>query len=221
MKNRIFIMIILFTSLMAGCTSDKEVLAPVVTDQSMFNFESGLADGWTASGYADSLGVTGVSSSAEQAAAGDYSLKLAVTLVAQSATLSKGEAYVDMRKFKPYNVNRVPVALNNKTVTFWAYIPGDLKGEVPSAPNGLQVLLKDSNFKNWYSSFLPMVSTIATNTWYKVEMAVSTAAGSYGFMDDGFDPDKVIIFGVKIGTSGTATNVNVNSSFYIDAVTWK
>lgn len=221
MNNKAFFPALLLLLAVSGCTSDKEILAPVNADNARYNFESGLPDGWIASSYADSQAVTGIAASSEQAAAGDYSLKMSVQLVAGSANLSKGEAYVDMRKYKPYNTGRVPVSFKNKTVSFWAYIPGELKGELPSAPNGLQVMLKDLNFYNWYSSFIKVADTIATNTWYKVEVPVSTASGSYGFMDDGFDPESVIILGVKIGTAGTATNVNVLSSMYIDSISWK
>lgn len=221
MKNKGILPALLMILATAGCTGDKEILAPVNADTAGYNFESGLTDGWIASTYSDSQAVSALAASAEQAAAGDYSLKMSVQLVAKSANLSKGEAYVDMRRHRPYNTGRVPVSLKNRTVSFWTFVPAELKGELPSAPNGIQVLLKDVNFLNWYSSFIKVADTIATNTWYKIEVPVSTAAGNYGFMDDGFDPENVIIMGVKIGTADAATNVNVVSGMYIDSISWK
>ncbi|MBU1075918.1 MAG: hypothetical protein KKH98_01410 [Spirochaetes bacterium] len=218
LKNSYFYLMI-FIFFMA-CTAEKEVLDPIILDSSKYNFESGLADGWIQSTFFDSRSISGVSASGVTSAVGDYSLCAAAHLVSGSDTLSKGEVYVDMRKYKPFGVLNIPLNLNSKTISVWTYVPGALSGP-STAPNGIQVFVKDINYNNWYSSFYKIGTPVATNSWYKIEALLSTAAGNYGFKDEKFDPEKIIIIGVKIGVADSSSNVNVNSQFYIDAISWE
>lgn len=221
MVKRVMVITLILGAVLIHCTSEKDIVGPILTDASRFNFESGLTDGWMPSTYFDSKAIKTADATKVKAAVGDYSLKLNVNLISGSDSMSKGEVSVDMRKYKPFGISQVPLDLNTKTITVWTYIPGTLKGDPPTAPNGLQIFLKDSNYFNWYSSFIKVVDTIATNTWYKVQVQVSTTAGSYGFMDENFNPNKIIILGVKIGTAGAATNVNQDDGCYIDSITWE
>lgn len=218
MKN-IYLVLGLLTVMMAfQCTQDKNITGPVLTDISYYNFESGLTDNWVKSSYKDSLGVEDVAAVSSRSAVGDYSLKLEVHLVSGSDNLAKGEAFVDMRRHKPFGWNQVPVDLNQKTVSLWTYVPAKLKGEFPTAPNGLQVFVKDNNYKSWYSEFIKVGTTIPTNSWYKLEIDIDEDEAAY--KDADVDLTKVIILGVKIGTADSSSNVSAHSAFYIDAIYW-
>ena len=44
---------------------------------------------------------------------------------------------------------------------------------------------------------------------------------NFGYKDLEFNPEKIIILGIKIGTADIAENVNVKSQFYVDAISWE
>lgn len=213
----LFLIIILSVS----CTQDKEILAPqvVISDGSKYNFESGLTDGWCPSGDSDSKSIKECYAVSTTSAAGNYSLQMSTKLISQSDDYSQGEIYVDMRKYRPFGVSKVPLDLNKKTVSLWLYIPGELSGP-GTAPNGMQFFVRDKDYKNWYSIWKNIGSPVATNTWYKLDVKISTASGDYALMDSDFDPQNIIIIGVKMATSASSSNVNAENSFYIDAITW-
>ncbi len=188
---------------------------PCPPDSSRYGFESSDVF-WVAQTWKDSQAVTAVErSDGKMAKFGCYSLKLAVDLVGGHANKSKGEAYVDMRYFAPTGV-KAPVNLDNVLITVWVYVPGGAAGD-SDRPNGVQVFVKDQNWKNEYGTWFNLPDY--TDKWVPINLTPSRQTPRAGYMDEGFDPSKIIVVGVKIGT-GTNSVATYRGPIYVDGVNW-
>jgi len=195
-----------------------KALTPTPTcppDSSKYGFES-VDVFWVKQTYIDSQAVTAVAQSKRgMAKFGCYSLQLTVDLVSGHENKSKGEAYVDMRFFAPTGVN-VPVNLEGVRITAWVYVPGDAAGD-PESPNGVQIFVKDNTVKSKseYATWFNLRDY--TDRWIRISLSPSREAPPDGYMDSGFDPTKIIIIGIKIGTG---KNSIYRGPIYIDGVNW-
>lgn len=175
-------------------------------DQSRYGFESGTM-GWTHQTYSDSKGVTEVAQSNDQAKSGKYSLKLSVDLEGGHENRTKGEAYMQI----------AVQSLENKAVTVWVYIPKEAVGD-PKKPNGVQVFVKDTNWKAAYGTWWD-ITPGRVDSWQQVTLMPSKTVPPDGYMEPGFDPTQIRAVGAKvaIGDGSTAT---YEGPIYIDAVDW-
>jgi hypothetical protein len=185
-------------------------------DSSTFGFESPDVI-WVAQTYPDSQAVAAVTQSKRMMAKfGCYSLALAVDLVGGDVNKSRGEAYVDMRSTPPTGVE-APLDLEGVLVTVWVYVPADAAGD-PSKPNGIQVFVKDQNWKSQYGTRLPLPGH--TDEWVLMNLTPSRHTPPMGYMDEEFDPSNIIAVGIKIGASTNSTAAYVGP-IYVDGVTWE
>jgi len=192
------------------------ICAPAISqtcqDQSKYGFESGRM-GWVEQTYWDSQAVTAVAQSEKgMAKIGCNSLKLSVDLIGGDDKKSKGEAYVDMRNNPPSGVV-APVNLEGVPITVWVYVPKEAIGD-PSKPNGVQVFVKDQDWKSEYGTWNNLDSQ-----WIQISLTPSNEIPRWGYKDEGFDPSRIIAIGVKIGAGGGST-ATFKGSIYVDGVNW-
>ncbi|HKQ79855.1 MAG TPA: hypothetical protein VJ810_39545 [Blastocatellia bacterium] len=183
---------------------------PSQTIHERYGFESG-AEGWKPTQNESSSAIQSVSKSPARKYIGNYSLRLELDLRGSHAMLSKGEAFVDMQNYPPYGVP-IPIDLTGREISISVWLPAGLRGP-DSSPNGLQVFSKDVNFKSEYGAW----ENIQENTWMQVKLTPSTIIPTGGTMDPGFDPTRIRIIGLKIGTADASTD-SYKGELYIDSV---
>lgn len=179
-----------------------------------YGFESGNTTGWQAEiQEPGSLAVSAVSASDEAAKLGVYSLKLSVNLVGGDASKSKGEVYIDLRYNQQLGL-KGPVDMDGVRTTCWVLAPPEAVGD-PQSPNGIQVFVKDINWKGEYGAW----TNIVGGSWFQVSLAPSASKPEGGYIDVGFDPTNIVSVGVKIaaGSKSTATYVG---PVYLDEFRW-
>lgn len=189
-------------------TSTPVVIAPSPSPAPRYDWESCTDEGWIAQTWVDSQGIESVAGSGEVAKTGACSLKLNARLQAGHENYSKGETYVQLPE---------PVSLAGKTITCWVYVPNDDATGPHDAYNGAQILVKDASWRNEYGSWLNLKDV----GWVQVTLAPTTSLPPGGHMDPGFDPNVIIIVGVKIGTNSFApSSYSYSGPFYVDSCTW-
>jgi hypothetical protein len=174
----------------------------------LYNFESGT-QGWAAQTYIDSQGCTALAQSNTTRYEGLYSLRMTMNLIGGNANYKQGEAYVDRGASALLN-------LTGKAVDIWVYCPTGSNGNV-SLPNGVQVLFKDSAWKNWYGPWQNIGTTVPLNTWTKVRVTLGTTTPAY--MDTGFNSTQIRVVGLKVGTGGGSTAA-YSGYIYLDYVNY-
>ena len=189
----------------------------LTTATSKYDFESDT-QGWVYQTWTDSQACTAVAQSSTQAKFGSNSLEMTMDLVGSDPEehKAKGEAYVDMID-DPLEGITAPVDLDGIEVSVWVYCPAGSSGDT-SAPNGLQILFKDSNWANRYSTWVNLTSG-DEDTWIKITDTPSTSTPTEGFQDDDFDPTQIRRVGVKMG-AGTGSTATYSGSIYIDGFDW-
>ena len=129
---------------------------------------------------------------------------MSVDLVGGHPNKSNGETFVDLRYhpplLEPPCCVTAPVNLNGKQICAYVWSPVGSEGN-PSCPNGLQVVVKDGNWKSFYGTW----HNIRENQWNYVCTTPGTTAPPGGYMDAGFDPTKIVLLGVKVGAGGCST----------------
>ena len=180
--------------------------APSVYPQATerYGFETGT-QGWVASDYQYGRAITAVAQSSDRAVVGAYSLKMTADLIGGSPTNANGEAYVDMRNNPPSGV-LVPTNLQGQTVTAYVYCPTGSKGN-PSAPNGIQLFVKDQNWNSLYGAWVNIVE----NTWIQLTLPVNNVGS--------FDSTNVIVVGFKLG-AGAGSSAVYSGPLYLDVVSF-
>lgn len=174
-----------------------------VVDSSRYGFESGKM-GWRGQTYFDSQAVTQIAQTTERSYRGSGSLKLTVNLQGGHKNTSKGEAFVV----------RPPENLQGKKMTAFLYAPAGSAGDF-NRPNGVQVFVKDRNFRSLYGTWLKLLE----DDWFEVSLTVSTTEPIDGYIDEGFDPQSIAIVGIKVAIGEGSSNTYAGP-IYIDAVNW-
>lgn len=183
---------------------------------SKYSFENDEM-GWMPQTYVDSQACVEVvqSDASQNAKEGKYVLKMTMDIVGGDANKGRGEAWVNMNDDPPGD-ETIPIDLTNRTITAWIYAPKGSKGD-PKKPNGLQVFVKDDNWKNEYG---PWFDIDKEDEWFSISLTVrATKPKKGGYMDSGFDPSKIIAIGVKMGAGGGST-AKYPGVIYVDAVNW-
>jgi hypothetical protein len=181
--------------------------------QERYGFEPGT-QGWQVTTFSGSQAISSVARSPNQKFAGTYSLMLNTDLRAVSP-FSSGEVFVDMLNEPPYAVP-IPVDLTGREVSIFVFCPTGSGGPA-NAPNGLQLIVKDSAFKSEYGTWTPIVE----NTWIKVALTPSTTVPPQGSMEAGFNPAQIRVVGLKIGAAGNAAaGFRYLGPIYMDSVTF-
>ena len=175
-------------------------------DPSKYGFEEGPM-GWVPQTYETDQGITAVAQSADQAKFCKNSLMLTADLEGGHANRSKGEAYVE-----------IPIQnLEGKPITVWVYVPQEALGD-PQKPNGIQVFVKDRNFKGEYGTWWN-ITPAKVDAWFQVTLVPSTTAPPDGYMAPGFDPTLIGAVGVKVAI-GEGSTAEYRGPIYVDGVDW-
>ena len=162
----------------------------------------------------NSLACTQVLFSDERAYEGHCSLKMMMDLVEGDEHKSKGEAWVDMLVYPPVGES-VPVNLDGRTVSMRIYAPPGARWK-PNKPNGVQVFVKDDKGKNQYGSW----DNVTEGVWFPISLKVSTFNPPRGHTDLGFDPTRIAVVGVKMGT-GEGSKATYQGAIFVDGVNWE
>lgn len=167
-----------------------------------WGFETGTEYWVPRAGY--DLGCTKVSQSSEYHTEGSYSLEMLMDLQIQNSNKRSGEAFV-----------LYPCGdLSGKKIVVDIYCPPG-SGGTPSAYNGLQVFVKDSEYRCEYGKW---INISLENTWYMIGLTVDGIPdGGGGFVQSGFDPTDIIQIGVKMSLNSYATQ-DYLGSIYVDNV---
>lgn len=179
---------------------------------SKFSFEDGTMK-WQVENQEASKAWLQVAQSDEMAKDGKYSLKIQTDLTGGETPKSKGEIWINMKKNPPSGV-QVPLNLRDRTVSAWVYAPPGAEGD-SSKPNGLQLFVKDTNWKAEYGTWQDVVG----GQWNKIALIVGSSAPEAGHIDPGFNPDQIIAIGLKIGAGG-GSQAKYKGYIYLDAVGW-
>jgi len=176
------------------------------------------ATSWQAQTYADSQAIYAVSITTGCAHSELGGLKMSIDLVGGHPNKSNGEVFVDLRYhpplLEPPCCVTAPVNLSGRQVCAYVWNPAGSEGN-PSCPNGLQVVVKDGNWKSFYGTW----HNIRENQWNYVCTTPGTTAPPGGYMDAGFDPTKIVLLGVKVGAGGCST-AEFSGTMCLDDVGW-
>jgi hypothetical protein len=140
-------------------------------------------------------------------------LKMMADLVGGDASLASGEVLLDLHYFAGLE-DQAPLDLAGRTILVDVKIPfGFFFGE-PDLPNGIQVFAKDDGWRSQYGTW-----TNAAKTG-KITAALTVSADAIpgGWTDDGFDPTKIIMIGVKFGI-GDGSVATYNGPLQINRIT--
>jgi hypothetical protein len=174
-----------------------------------YNFEN-RREIWSYQKEGDSKACTMVTRTDSISYEGSYSLKLAFNIIGNSLDSSKGEAWVDMRAIPPIDDLAMPINLNKKTISMWIYAPNGSIGDYNS-PNGIQLFVKDKNYKCEYGMWQPIIE----NQWFRVTLNICSDCTEIGYIDRDFNPDEIVIVGVKMGAGGNSYKI-FKGDIYID-----
>lgn len=154
---------------------------------------------------------------------GKGSLVLKIELIGNNPEKSKGEVFVNLSSNPPLEeTETAPLDLEGKPINVVIYAPWEAIG-IPSNPNGIQIFVRDSNDRSQYGVWTNLAFD-NTNEWISVtwlpSLKTTPEEESKGAStDDGFDPSKINIIGLKIG-AGDAFDKSFIGSIWIDEVTW-
>lgn len=155
---------------------------------------------------------------------GESTLELSIELIGKDDAKSKGEVFVDLSSNPPFGAV-APIDLEGKTITMLVYVPSAVIG-TPNSPNGIQVFVTDNIGRSQYGEWLDL-TTNNTDRWTTITLLPSTKITnsateepSGAFTNVGFDPSKINIVGLKIGTGNALENVFIGS-IWIDWVDWR
>ncbi len=182
-------------------------VAAVADAQVRYGFETGT-EGWRTNDAPNVKAVTNVARVSTYRQSGSYSLRVGLKLQGGVANWDSGEAYVDMLNNPAFGVP-VPADLLNKEVSVYVFCPAGSQGN-PSAPNGLQIFVKDTLFRSAYSTW-SNISVGATGAWNRLTFTVPTNAA--------FNPRQIQVVGLKVGVGGGSTSVYAGP-VYLDSVTF-
>lgn len=177
---------------------------------------------WKEQTWWDSRAITSVAVTTNNYYEGKGSLELVVDSLCYSDSCKKsGEAYVDLRYYpplwEPSFGKFAPLNMLKDTITAMVYCPAGSCGP-DSAPNGLQLFVKDQNWKSFYGSW-HNIYWWNKNDWKKVRVIPDTVKPNCGFMESGFDPTKIIALGLKVGANQHSP-LYFSGTFYLDSVSW-
>jgi hypothetical protein len=169
-----------------------------------YGFESG-SEGWAVRAVAGSRAFRQAKPSSEQAKQDKGSLRLDTELVAGDTDKSQGEAFVRLS---------TPTDLTGKRITAAVFAGAGAAGD-DAKPNGFQLFAKDERGQSVYGTWY----NLREDEWIELELLLTGAEPTGGYMDAEFDPHKIVEVGIKIGT-GQGSGSTFTGPVYVDEVVW-
>lgn len=201
----LILMLFVVVGLIAATDSEDSESTLISQDSTSFDFETNTVEGWEYSSKAEEQGITAVSPTSNIAHQGQYSLALETNLDDSDSDLKQGMAFV-----------MVPGDMAGRTISAQVWCPDGAQGDV-SNPNGIQLFVKDQNFRSQFSSWRNIGTSIPVNEWVEIQLTPSETNSPGGYTDSGFDPSEIMIAGIKLG-AGTGSQVPFQGSCYLDSV---
>lgn len=207
--------------------NDKKLKDDVIQESGInvkYGFESGT-EGWIFQNWYDTQGVIRVEQTEAYSRSGKYSLHLDCNLNGNIKANRKGEAYVDLRSTPPEGIC-APLNLEGKEIKCWFMIPNTLAGGDPHRPNGIQLFVKSvynegATNEQWFSQYGTWYNIPGrTGSWFEIKLEPSLKNPKWGYTEQGFDPSKIVVIGVKIAI-GTGSSASFKGSIFIDDIEWQ
>ena len=174
---------------------------------------------WKPQTYWDSQAISGVRVTDNNPDEGNGSLEMDVHLIGGDPNKSSGETSVDMRYYPPLDTPPccivLPEYLFKIPITAKVYCPDGSQGH-SSTPNGLQLFVKDEEWRSFCGSWAN-IDTV--DTFCTISVIPDTVAPPGGYMDAGFDPTKIIAVGFKIGANEFWVG-EFEGTMWLDGVAW-
>lgn len=193
-------------------TESESIIADAPTPRTGFDFEEG-SKGWRCQDLEQIKGCSSVASTADQHRSGNQSLEIILSINGADPTGNRGEALAPIANVDALG-KEVPLNLSGRTISAWIYSPQGSAGPSDN-PNGLQLFVKDSQFRSLYGPWFKVVE----GGWVPVRIKVSTIAEDTGHVNDGFDPTHLVVFGVKFAAGGNSPAI-YKGSIYVDDIDW-
>lgn len=168
-----------------------------------------MAD-WQPQDYPDSQGVIDVRFDAGQ-------LALTAHLDGQHPNYKSGEVYLDFKYF-PCLECKTPIDMSGRTINVTVVVPDPFSGSL-SAPNGVQVFVKDDQWRAQYSKWQNATECEVVPEGRRCRLTLRPTTGQIagGFTAPGFDPARVNIIGVKFGINSQSA-ARYDGSLFITEV---
>ncbi len=147
---------------------------------------------WIAQDFANSQGVVSVRFS-------DSMLILDLRMVAGDAVLGQGEVYIDLRNWLPTEA-LAPLDLSGSAIAVRVILPEGFGGP-QSAPSGIQVFVKDDEWRSQYGFW---VNVANAGGEYTATLSPRMANPVAAVTDSGFDPTRIRVIGVKLAMNDNA-----------------
>ena len=211
--------------LAALCLSQPSSRLQGVAYTSFLAGEYPVTASWVPQSWPDSQAISAVRVSREHPCRGLGALEADFELIAGHPNLSQGETYVDLRfkppLFEPPSCPDAPFDLTGQEVGVEVYVTSEMYHPEPQR-NGLQIFLKSQDAAGrWWSFYGAWHNIEATDvgTCKRITATPSTMAPEGGFVDEDFDPRRIVSVGVKLGT-GDGSDFQGSGSFFIDNFDW-
>ena len=169
----------------------------------VFNFEDDDTQGWRASNKPEEgLAIAGLDVSATQYYSGSKSLKVSVDLDPRIQDRKKGVAHV-----------MLPGDMSGKSFQVWLYFVNESAVGDESAPNSLQLFVKDQNWTMQLSPWANIGTDVPVGRWTRLDLAPQSKSSR----EDGdvLDPARIMMLGIQISGNDSSTTP-FNGFFYID-----
>lgn len=137
-------------------------------------------------------------------------LKMILDLDSTCINKSMGEIIADWRYFPPEGM-KAPINMKDKTITCRIFAPHNSVGNVA----WVQIFVKDWNMKSEYGVPTPVVE----ESWFPTSFTIGDLAN---FRNKNFNPNEIIMCGVKICVKGEDLNLNLSykGPIYMDSFDW-
>lgn len=197
-----------------------------------------VSSSWKRQTWKDSQAVTRASIIADKNSfRGAGCLRLNVDLVGGSKNKRNGEVFVDLRYPPVYNASHcftAPVNLEGKLLYAMVFCPKG-SGGAQDKPSGLQIFAKSGDgsdwasfYGNWHNIYQkerswsadPQLGDVQEGRWSLVTVKLQRQKPKCGYMDEGFDPTRVIAVGLKIGLNDKNNNGNYKGTILVDQFGW-
>lgn len=178
----------------------------LLTDPFTFNFETNTAEGWENSTKAGEQSISSVYPTSAEKQNGQYSLALPVQLYYSNPNLRQGMAFV-----------MLPGNLEGQPITAMVKCPVGARGD-PGHPNGIQLYVKDQNFRSQFTAWKNIGTDIPEGQWSQINLIPSLNNPLGGYTEIGFSPTRITVIGIKFG-AGSGSQVGFQGTCYLDFVT--
>jgi mannan endo-1,4-beta-mannosidase len=174
-------------------------------ENAVFDFETNTTEGWENSTRAGERGIFAVYPTPAEHYHGQYSLAMVMHLDYSNPDLRQGTAFV-----------MLPGNMEGRAISAWVKCPQGAHGD-PDHPNGVQLFVKDQKFRSQLAPWRNIGESIPEDQWTQVQLTPSRTNPPSGYTDEGFDPTRIMIVGIKIGV-GTGSQVPFEGICYLDFI---